>query len=967
MAAGMPGQGDQLDGERGAAARDTGPTPALDVARWKILSQLLDQLLEMEAPQRQSRLDHLRAADPELARSLEQLLANEHEMDGFLAEPCWSPPPATTRAGGLVGPYRLLQQLGEGGMGEVWLAERADGLYQRRVALKLLRAGYADPRLRQRFSQEREILARLEHPNLSRLLDAGVGEEGQPYLALTYVEGEPITKYCQRLQLPVEARLRLIIQVCAAVSHAHRNLVVHRDLKPSNILVTAGGDVCLLDFGIAKLLDGETDAPEIRAFTLHYAAPEQVRGEPITTLTDVYSLGVVLYEVLTDQKPYRLRRQSDAEWETAILGVEPPQPSLAVKGAAQAGRRDKREAQRLARRLRGDLDSILIKALQKQPAQRYASAEALGLDLQCHLQDRPVQARPARPWYRLHKYLRRHRWTAGMGGVALVVLLAASATALLQARQARMEMVRAQALQGFVIGLFDVAGNTPHGDFDIRQLLDAGERRGQDELAQQPMAQAELYGVIARLRIGLGDYRQALRLLEQQQQLLAGQPRVPKGLQLEAVTQHGRALRMLGLSGQCIRLLQPLAATAIEQQRALPQQSANFYSQLGRCERMAGSPEKARRLLQRSLALRRDVTGDSLGVIESMTDLAALESDAGRSSAAITGYRNAMALLREKTGGQHPLMVTLQRSLAAAYRDLGDAALAEQQARAALAQAEQVHGVRHPETLAVRRLLAAVLIDRGQLVQAGEELRQAHAMTVQALGPEHRETGLSWNSLGTLALEQGHVELAVANIARSVQVWRRPDSLRMLPYGLFNYGRVLMLAGRYDDALAALREARRLRVAQLGENDGAVADVDRQIAEVLAAKGQVRAADMLLASAIARARQLYGDEHPRLRMLRLSQGRNLGRMGREREALQQLDRLATASVGDGEGRRLHWLARSYAAELRCRDAPVAARDELRAVHDEVRQAMPEGGTLVREVNALQAGCDADAGGRLAAR
>ncbi|WP_305804809.1 serine/threonine-protein kinase [Stenotrophomonas sp. YIM B06876] len=940
----------------------------MDATRWKVLSQLLDQLLEMEPSHRQQRLDHLGRDDPALALALHELLATEHEATSFLAEPCWTPPDESARAGALFGAYRLLRRLGEGGMGEVWLAERADGLYQRRVALKLLRAGYADPGLYQRFSQERQILARLEHPHLARLLDAGVGEGGQPYLALAYVEGEPITDYCQRLRLPVEARLRLIMQVCAAVSHAHANLVVHRDLKPSNILVTAEGEVCLLDFGIAKLLDTEGPAnpqalPEARAFTLHYAAPEQVRGEAITTLTDVYSLGVVLYEVLTDQKPYRLRRHSDAEWETAILGVEPPLPSLAVVRTATQDTLP--HARRLAWRLRGDLDSILTKALQKVPARRYASAEALGLDLQRHLQDHPVQARPARPLYRLHKYLRRYRWAAAMASIAVLALLATSATALWQARQARVEMARAQTLQNFVVGLFDVAGNIPRGDFDIHRLLEAGERRGQDELGQQPLAQAELAGVIARLRIGLGDYRQALGLLEKQQRLLVTQSQVPKGLRLEAVTQHGRALRMLGQSSQCIKLMAPLTAMAIEQQAALPRHAANFYSQLGRCERMGGSTLQARRWLQRSLALRRDVLGDAIGAIENMTDLAGLEGDAGHSAAAVAGYRQALVLLRQQGGERHPVMINLQRSLATAYRELGDTVSAEQQLRAARADAEQVHGPRHPETLAIRRLLAAVLIDQGQLIQAERELRQAHALTVQTLGPQHRETGLSWDALGKLALEQGRLDEAVADAGKSVQVWRQPDSLRLLPYGLGNYGRLLLLAGRPAEALTALREARRLRVAQLGPDDGAVVDIDLQIAEVLAAQGQAQDAAGLLDRAIARAQHHYAPDHPRMRAMRLAQARHMGRMGHREEALQQLETLASGDAGELGNRKLRWLARSYAAELRCRQGAAAALQELRGVQREVTAAMPEGGSLSREIGALQAGCEDSR--RLAAR
>jgi len=368
----------------------------MDVERWQRLSSLLDVLLELNPPAQAARLEALRRQDPELAADLGRLLALEEVDDARVDRPLHDAaelPPVGKR----IGPYRMDAVLGEGGMGMVWLASRANGLYQRQVALKLLRPGFADPNLRLRFSREREILARLAHPNIAGLLDAGIGSEGQPYLALEYVEGIPITDYCHSRGLSVEERIGLFLQVCEAVSHAHANLIVYRDLKPSNILVTTAGEVRLLDFGIAKLLDAATTAStesntEVRAFTLHYAAPEQVRGEPVTTRTDVYSLGVVLYELLANTKPYRLRRQSDAEWEQAILAVEPLKPSNASQRTADGHHDDSLGARRHARRLRGDLDTIALKALAKQPENRYPSAEALSLDLRRHLAGRPIIA-----------------------------------------------------------------------------------------------------------------------------------------------------------------------------------------------------------------------------------------------------------------------------------------------------------------------------------------------------------------------------------------------------------------------------------------------------------------------------------------------------------------------------------------------------------------------------------------------
>lgn len=943
----------------------------MDAERWQRLSPLLDELLELAPEQRESRLSQLQADDPEAAGQLRELLALEDDSEDFMAAPLVQPDPGGWHADAHAGPYRLLRPLGEGGMGQVWLAERADGLYRRQVALKLLHPGYADPGLRQRFNREREILARLEHPHIARLLDAGFGENGQPYLVLAYVEGEPISEYCRRLQLPLHERLRLFLQVCGAVSHAHANLVVHRDLKPSNILVDAQGQVRLLDFGIAKLLDTSGPLPEptrndMRAFTLHYAAPEQVRGEPVSTLTDVYSLGVVLYELLTGQKPYYLRRKGDADWERSILAVEVRPASLAVLRTGNASSPSP-EARRLSRQLRGDLDNILLKALQKVPARRYASVEALELDLRRHLDGRPVHARPQGVGYRLQKYAQRHRWTLALGGSAAALLLMVTGLALLQARQARLEATRAQAMQDFVIGLFDRAGSVRRGEtFDVRRLLALGEQKGERELAGQPLAHAELLGVIALLHIGLGDYRQALQLAERQQALLAGRNDVPDALQLEAVTQHGRVLRLLSRSPECIGTMQPLAELALSRQDRLPRQASAFFSQIGRCQRLLGERGQARLWFERALMLNRDVLADSVGMVENMTDIAAMEGDVGNTDAAIAGYRQALDLLLARVGGTHPMAVNLQRSLGVAYRDRGDADQAGQMMQQALDTARAVHGDRHPDTLAVRRLQAAILTDRGQLAQAEAELRAAHALTVELLGPDHRDTGLSWNSLGMLALERGQGAQALAALQRSVRIWQAPDSVTLLPYGLFNLGLALTTLGRHAEAATALRQARELRVAQLGADAPAVADTDRLLAATLAGQGEWTQAEALLRDALARAQAGYGAAHPRARALRLAWARSLGHAGQEARALAELDAQARMPGNGIEDRKLDWRARAYAAELRCRRHD-GGGPELRSLQQEIAQALPQGGSLQREVAVLLHDCEATTtpGARLA--
>lgn len=423
----------------------------MDSQRWAIVSPLLDELLDLDDGAREQRLITLADDNPALAMELRQWLARDEQQPGFLAEPIINASVFEPQVGQIIGPYRLEVPIGEGGMGQVWRAVRADGLYQRRVALKLLRPGLGDAGLRQRFTRERQILARLGHAHIARLLDAGLSADGQPYLALDYVHGEPITGYADALGLDIATRLALFLQVCEAVSHAHANLVVHRDLKPSNILVTPAGDVCLLDFGIAKLLDEPRDDSAdltrtgARVYTLHYAAPEQLRREPVTTMTDVYAMGAVLYELLAGRKPYQPGRSTDAAWEEAILADEPDRPSLA---AQRLGReRNDSVLLRRAPQLAGDLDNIILKALHKTPAHRYASAEALAQDLGRYIQGLPVEARAQSLSYRVRKLLHRHLLAVSLTLAAGILLVAALTALDWQARQLRAETARADALQ----------------------------------------------------------------------------------------------------------------------------------------------------------------------------------------------------------------------------------------------------------------------------------------------------------------------------------------------------------------------------------------------------------------------------------------------------------------------------------------------------------------------------------------
>ena len=526
---------------------------------WQDVFSLLDTALDLAPEARAAWLAALPPGQARLSTWLQQLLQAQADIStsDFLCTPprfVFAPPPAGAAlvAQALIGPYRLLREIGQGGMASVWLAERADGLLDRRIALKLPHPGWGDAPfipLTDRMARERNILASLTHPHIARLYDAGLTAEGQPYLALEYVEGVPIDRYAADRGLPLRARIELIVQVARAVAHAHARLVVHRDLKPSNILVDAAGQAHLLDFGIAALVDAQqgdaqqgdaqqgdalpaagplpesangSSAPRQfagRALTPDYASPEQIRGDAIGTASDVYSLGVVLFELLVGERPYRLERGlGAAALVEAIERVSTPRASVAAGAAGTAGTAPTATTKRLQRQLEGDVDAILARTLAKEGTGRYASADALADDLERHLRGEPVQARPGTRWYRADRWVRRHKLETAVAAAIVIAVPAGAAAqaavlvaiaggagaALWQARKARAQATeaqrqakRAQAVQGFVLDIFR-ANSDKQADpakarsATARELLDLGAQRLETALQDEPEARAEV-------------------------------------------------------------------------------------------------------------------------------------------------------------------------------------------------------------------------------------------------------------------------------------------------------------------------------------------------------------------------------------------------------------------------------------------------------------------------------------------
>ncbi len=946
----------------------------MDADRWQRLSPLLDALYELSAEARAEHLASLREEDPALADELSALLALEAGNDRFLAEPLVHAP-AGAQPGQLLGPYRLERPLGEGGMGQVWLARRADGLYQRRVALKLLRPGLADAGLRQRFNREQQILARLEHPHIARLLDAGIGADGQPFLALDFVEGEPITDYCRLRRLDLSARLVLFAQVCDAVSHAHANLIVHRDLKPSNILVTPGGDVRLLDFGIAKLLDDNAAAPEhtrtgVRAFTLHYAAPEQIRGEPVTTMTDVYSLGVVLYELLTGRKPCQPKRSTDAAWEEAILASDPPKPSQVVQRDderdpdAEHDRTAREARQRLVRQLIGDLDNILLRALAKAPEQRYPSVEAFAQDLQRYRNGRPVLARPQSLRYRIGKYAARHRWVLATSALVLAVVFASLALVGWQANQALREARRAETLQTFLLGMLETAASgRADQPINAQRLLDATVQRSETALARQPATRAELYGRIGQLWLRLGNYRQAQALLAREAAILDGLgDAAPATLRISNATLRASSERLLGNDARCLAVLDTahpwLPALRSDQRGVL----ADYHTEQGRCLRNRGDFDAARRSLDTALQLHQRPPVQPLALAESLFELAALDSARGDNAAAVAGFAAAQRQLDASPHTDPGLAIALHTALGNTDRDLGDVAGAEHNFDRALGVALPLYGPAHPQVARLRRGLAAVYVDQGRFRQADALLRQTHAQLVADYGTAHPEVARSWNALGIVAWELGDLDQARRALAQAVAIMQAFPEHSLRAGVLFNQALVLHAAGDDRAALTAVNLAVQLRRQRFGDAHGLVGDGERLRGDILARLGQQQPARIALDRAVQLTHSSYGPAHPHTAYAEITRARWQARWhdsdATRADALATLTRIAALPAAGIEQQKLAWRARAWLAETGCDHGDASSSRQLAALTAELRTALPDGGELPREVAAIGARCRA---------
>jgi serine/threonine-protein kinase len=892
---------------------------------WERLEPVLDVALELPPGDRSSFIERTCATDDLLGRRARAVLGAADLAGDFLEQPvdacaarlllevaeeaeeaglAFEASESTTSE--RIGPYRLVRELGRGGMGAVYLAERADEQYTRRVAIKVVPAGPFGRELRTRFLLEQRILASLEHPNIARLYDAGVGEDGAPYFVMEYVEGRPIDVYCDEERLPIPARLALLDQICDAVDFAHRKLVVHRDLKPANILVSNKGGVKLLDFGIAKLLRSEDDRGTavtglagFRVLTPQYASPEQLRGEPISTATDVYALGVLLFELLAGHWPYRLKDNSPLSVERAVLEQDPEKPSEAIarppepvdgaRGAVLSPVSERRSTSpaALKRQLRGDLDNIVLTALSKDPQRRYASVQRLRDDVRRYLDRRPVSARPATRRYRMGKFVRRHRVAVAAAALVAASLAVGLAGTAWQAQAASREARRADRVRQFLVELFEVSDpdQSKGESITAQALLSRGAERINEELGDEPEVQAEMLGVLGTIYQKLGLYDQARPLLEEAvavRRSLHG----PRNLDVaESTANLASLLYDQGEYQRAEELARGAMAVRRELRGAEDTLVAASMTDLAAILNARGRHEEAESLYRAGLQVDRKL-GARRAVATDLSSLSVALWRRGEYSEALPLAEEALALRRELHGDEHTLVAVDLFNLATILMALGEYERAETLLRECLAMRRKLLGDGHPHVALTLSNLGDLLQRQGRLEEAEKAHREALAIRRAAFGDGHLEVATSLNNLGVVLYFEGDRAGAADQFRKVLAIWRRelgethPNVLTVLN----NLGATLRDLGDLEGAERALREALALRRQALGDEHPDVAQSLNNLAELLARKGDYVEAEANFRAALSTWREALGDDNPTLAYALVGLGRMMLTQGRCTEA-----------------------------------------------------------------------------------
>jgi serine/threonine protein kinase len=787
------------------------------------------------------------AGDDLMVREVESLLDFQSHSEKFIEKSAFEVGARLITAdhdetfkGRRVGQYQLIRELGIGGMGAVYLAERADDQFRKQVAIKVVRGGLATEETRRRFRHERQILAGIDHSNIAKLLDGGTTEEGLPYLVMDYVEGVSINAYCDAHKLSTTERLRLFREVCSAVHYAHQRLVIHRDIKPANILVTNDGTPKLLDFGIAKLLDPELSETaahtrtEVRLMTPEYASPEQIRGEQITTATDVYSLGVLLYEMLTGHRPYRIRSRSPAEIARVICDQKPEKPSGSIADFrirnAESTNNPKSEFPD-PKLLRGDLDNIVIKAIQKEPQRRYSSVEQFSEDIRRHLDGLPVIARADTFAYRSGKFIRRHRYGVSAAALVVLIFLAGVGGIVWQARvaarerdQARIEKAKAERVNSFLQEMLSSADPLKKGsNVKAADLLADAARRAQLDLVNQPEMQAEVLRTIGNTYSGLG-------LISEGEPLL-------------------------------------LQSLEIHRQRFGPdhRETAKTLYDLAQLLRAKGDFDQAEAGFREALAIQRKLAPQ--GDIETATTLLYLGValfQHGKTDESEKLVRESLEMAQQKAGPEHANVGIALNQLGLSKEYRGDLAGAEQLYRQAIDTLRRLGGQRAIESLVLMNL-ATNLSSQKKYQAADAIFQEAIALSRVLFGENHAAVAIIMTHHARMYLLKREYGRAEEIMRSAVEIQRKslpaghPESAQIL----VTLGIVLVRGGKALEGEPYLREALAIREQALPKGHWTTANVKSMLGECLTAQRRYAEAEPLLKQGYDEISAALGQKHPR--------------------------------------------------------------------------------------------------------
>ncbi|MCH8246708.1 MAG: serine/threonine protein kinase [Bacteroidetes bacterium] len=864
--------------------------------RWSEIENVLDEALEAAPEEQSSIVDQLCGDDEELRASVMSLLKAGEQVSDFLEEPerkkfeqallelvarseTDEDEEADPNLNRTVGPYRLIRRLGRGGMGQVYLGVRADDTFDKFVAVKIIRRGMDTEEILQRFRTERRILASLVHPNIARLLDGGATEDGLSYFVMDFVDGKSITEFADEHRLSVKERLNLFQRVCSAVHYAHQNLIVHRDLKPSNILVTADGEVKLLDFGIAKFLRPEEEdftvpitRTEVRIMTPEYASPEQARGGIITTASDVYQLGILLYELLTGGRPYNFSSERKAEIEKIICETEPERPSTAISRVTTAGEIEVDVSkmrgtpiERLRKQLAGDLDRIVLMALRKEADRRYQSADQFLEDIQRYLAGLPVQAQRDTWVYRSGKFIRRHKIGVAASTAVALLLVAISVLALRSAittarqnREIQIALEKKNQVTDLMISIFEVSDPEISRGQDItaRELLDRSAERIERELADQPDVQAAMLHAIGTvyLQIGLADESKPMleRALEMRREIYGdsdsdelaqsifdlalwheeqGEDELSVELHLEALAMRERLYEA------------PNAAIA----QSMHELGVVYYE-------LTGDNDEAERLWGAALDMRLTLEGpESRDISETTVNLAVVLHDKRDFEGAERYYRQGLAMQRRLLGDDHPFVATALYNLGSLLLDMGSFREAEQYVRESLDLRTTLYGSEHRLVANSMNMLGQILYKTGNLLEAETFLRRASILHQADYGLVHARVGRDLQILARVRNGRGDQAEAAELLGSAIRIFDEffPNGHWLLAESQVDLAKLRLEQNRLTEAEENLRSSLRLYTELYGADSEQAAGTQLLLGICLTQAGDYIEAEDLISASIA--------------------------------------------------------------------------------------------------------------------